>query len=89
MARFTDQQQAGTPSYQIVVNISRLGVTADGAAVLEADWQVVPGNPVLPARRDRTSLHVTGPVATDGDVVAMVRAVLEQLANWIGTAAPR
>lgn len=88
-ALVTDQQQAETPSYRIVVNISRLDVTADGAAVLEADWQVVPGNPALPARRDRTSLRVTGPVATDGDVVAMVRAVLEQLADRIGTAAPR
>lgn len=64
-------------------------MTVDGAAVLEADWQVVPGNPALPVRRDRTSLRVTGPVATDRDIVAVVRAVLEQLADRIDVAALR
>lgn len=88
-ALVTGQPQAGTPSYRIMVNISRLDVTTDGAAVLEADWQVVPGNPALPARRDRASLRATGPVATDGDVVALVGAVLGQLADRIDIAALR
>jgi len=88
-ALVTGQPQAETPSYRIVVNISRLDVTADGAAVLEADWQVVPGNPALPARRDRASVHAAGPVATDADVVALVRAVLGQLADRIDVAGLR
>ena len=65
------------------------GLRAHGAAVLEADWQVVPGNPALPARRDRASVHAAGPVATDADVVALVRAVLGQLADRIDVAGLR
>ena len=88
-ALVTDQPQAGTPSYRITVNISRLDVTADGAAALEADWQIIPGNPAMPARRDRASLRATGPVAADGDVVALIGTVLGQLAERIGIAALR
>ena len=88
-ALVTDQPQAGTPSYRIVVNISRLDVTAEGNAVLEADWQVVPGNPALRVRRDRASFHATGLVAIDRDVVAMVGAVLGLLADRIDILALR
>lgn len=80
-ALFTDQPQAGAPSYRILVNVSRLDVTAEGAATLEADWQIVPRDPARPARRDRTRLVAMGPVATDRDVVALVGTVLDQLAE--------
>lgn len=88
-ALFTDQQQASTPAYRIMVTISRLDVTADGAAVLEADWQIVPGNPALPTQRDRASFRTTGPVATDSDVVALTAAVLGQLASRMDVASLR
>ena len=88
-ALFTDQPQAGTPSDRILVNISRLDVTAEGTATLEADWQVVPRDPSRPARRDRANVSAAGPVATDTDVVALMGAVLDQLAARIDVAGLR
>ncbi len=41
-ALVTDQPQTEAPSYRILINISRLDVTSDGVATLEADWQIVP-----------------------------------------------
>ena len=88
-ALFTDQPQAGTPSDRVLVNISRLDVTAEGTATLEADWQIVPRDPARPARRNRANVSAAGPVATDADVVALVRAVLDQLAARIDVAGLR
>ena len=88
-ALFTDQPQAGTPSNRILVNISRLDVTAEGTATLEADWQVVPRDPSRPVQRDRANVSAAGPVATDRDVVALVGAVLDQLAARIDVAGLR
>lgn len=70
-----------------MVNIGWLDGTEEGAAVQEADWQIVPGNPAVPARRDWASMRATGPVATDRDVVALVGAVLGQPADRIDVAA--
>jgi uncharacterized lipoprotein YmbA len=88
-ALVTAQPQTEAPAYRVLVNISRLDVTAEGTAALEADWQVVPRDPALPPRRDRGAFSATGAVATDRDVVALEGAVLDQLAARIGDAGLR
>jgi uncharacterized protein len=82
-ALVTDQPQTEAPTYRILINISRLDVAADGVATLEADWQIVPRDPAIPTRRDRAGFSVTGPVATDQDVVTLEETVLDRLANAI------
>ncbi len=64
-------------------------MTAEGTATLETDWQLVPRDPAHPARRDRATVSAAGPVATDADVVALVGAVLDQLAARIDVAGLR
>jgi uncharacterized protein len=82
-ALVTDQPQTEAPSYRILVNISRLDVTADGKATLEADWQIVSRDAAMPVRRDRAGFSVTGPVATDQDVVTLEETVVDRLAGAI------
>ncbi len=85
----TDQPQTQTPTYRILVNISRLDVTADGVATVEADWQIVPSNAALPIRRDRGGFSARGAVTTDQDVVILEQSVLDQLAGAIDIAGLR
>lgn len=91
-ALVTDQPQTTTPAYRIFINISRLDIDAgtggEGAASLEADWLIVPGDPRLPARRDRASLAIGGAVGTDEAVVALTTAALNRLAALIDVARP-
>jgi uncharacterized lipoprotein YmbA len=82
-ALITDQPQTEAPSYRVLINISRLDVTADGVATLEADWQIVPRDPAMPTRRDRAGFSLNGPVATDQDVVTLEESVLDRLAGAI------
>lgn len=83
-ALVTVQPQTDAPAYRVLVNISRLDVTAEGTAAVQADWQVVPGNPALSPQRYRGAFTATGAVATDQDVVTLEGAVLDQLARRIG-----
>ena len=87
-ALVTDQPQTTAPSYRLLVNVSRLdlaaeGGTTQGTATLEADWQIIPRDPAIPASRDRTRMDVVGPMATDSDVVALTTAILNRLATTI------
>ena len=87
-ALVTDQPQTSAPSYRIAVDIGRLDLagaagSTQGAATLEADWQIIPRDAAAPILRDRTHIEVTGPIATDRDVVALETAVLTRLAGAI------
>lgn len=82
-ALVTDQPQIDPPNYRIFVTISRMDVTASGVATLDADWLVVPRNPARATWRGRGQFTSTGPVATDGNVVALYTAVVSQLAGAI------
>jgi uncharacterized protein len=82
-ALVTDQPQTEAPSYRVLINISRLDVTAEGVATLEADWQIVPRDPAMPTRRDRAGFSITGPVATDQDVVTLEETLVARLAGAI------
>jgi hypothetical protein len=82
-ALVTDRPLAETPSYRVLVNIGRLDVNASGVATLDADWQIVPHNATEATRRDRLHVSLTGPVATDQEVVTLVGALLDRLAGAI------
>jgi hypothetical protein len=82
-ALVTDRPLTETPSARILINISRLDVSAGGVATLDADWMVVPRDAAVPARRERGHFSATGPVKTDQDVVTLVGSVLDQLAGAI------
>jgi uncharacterized lipoprotein YmbA len=82
-ALVTDQPRADTATYRVLINISRLDVTAAGTARLDADWTIVPRDTAKPVLRDRVGLTANGPVATDQDVVALVGGLLDRLAAAI------
>jgi hypothetical protein len=44
---------------------------------------VVPREPGRPVRRDRAQISVTGPVATDQDVVTLLGVAVDRLASAI------
>ncbi len=79
----TDRPLLETPSERVLVNIGRLDVTASGTATLDADWVVVPSDAGRPVRRDRAQISVSGPVATDQDVVTLVGLAVDRLAAAI------
>jgi uncharacterized lipoprotein YmbA len=87
-ALITDEPQTTTPSGRVVINVSRLDLSAGqnaeaGTAVLEADWKVIPGNPAAATLRDRTQITEIGPVGSDAAVVALTTSVLTRLAAAI------
>ena len=83
----TDRPLTETPSERVLINIGRLDVTASGTATLDADWMVVPRDSGRTVRRDRAQITVTGPVATDQDVVTLVGMVVDRLAAAINVGA--
>jgi uncharacterized lipoprotein YmbA len=83
----TDRPLTETPSERVLVNIARLDVTASGTATMDADWVVVPREPGRPVRRDRAQISVTGPVATDQDVVTLLGVAVDRLAAAINVGA--
>jgi uncharacterized lipoprotein YmbA len=82
-ALVTDQPQPEAPNDRLFVTISTLDVTSAGVATLEADWTIVPRNPAQPTRLQRARITASGPVATDQDVVTLMRVVLTRLADAI------
>ncbi len=85
-ALVTSGDQAQTPDWQIVITLSRLDVSADGHAVLAADWVIVPRDPARPLRRDRAVIALDGAVATDLDVVRPEGALVDGLGQVIDVA---
>lgn len=75
----TDEPPALTPTYRIIINVSRLEVTSQGFAVLEADWLIRTVDPNTLLERSRGRFEASGPVAHDGEVVALEQDVLKQL----------
>ncbi len=82
-ALVTDRPLTDTPAYRVLINIGRLDVSAAGVATLDADWMIVPRDTARPTLRDRGHFSVTGPVATDQDVVTLVGKLVDRLAGAI------
>ncbi|MGH8254676.1 MAG: PqiC family protein [Steroidobacteraceae bacterium] len=87
-ALVTDQWRGTAPDYRVMVQVTRLDVTTAGAASLDAHWQIVPRDPRLQPLRDRTQIRLTGPVATDQQVVALETKLFERLAEAIRLPGP-
>jgi uncharacterized protein len=83
----TTSPLSDTPTVSIRINVSRLDIGADGTAVLEADWMVVPASQRLPVRQQRVRVALQGPVATDQDVVTLTGQLADGLAAAIDAGA--
>lgn len=79
----TDQWRGAAADYRLMVQVTRLDVTTAGVASLNAYWQIIPSNPRLQAVRDRTQIRITGPVATDQEVVDLETELFDRLAGAI------
>jgi hypothetical protein len=88
-ALVTSAPLTDAPSVSVRIAISRLDISADGLAVLEADWIVVPANPRAPIRQERTRIALEGPVATDQDIVTLTGQLVDRLATGIDVGTPR
>jgi uncharacterized lipoprotein YmbA len=82
-ALVTSSPQGQTPSYRIIITLSRFDVSVDGHATLAADWLIVPSDPAASPRRDRTTFTMNGSVATDQDVVLLLGSVMDRLGQSI------
>lgn len=82
-ALITDRPLNETPADRLLINIGRLDVTSAGFATLDADWLVVPRDANARTERKRANFSMTGSVATDQDVVALIGALLDKLAGAI------
>lgn len=79
----TAEAQAGPVALRLFITVSRLDVTPQGEAVLDADWQMVSSGS---SRRDRGSFHAAAPqggAMTDGAIAALTEAVVQKLAAAI------
>ncbi len=88
-ALVVNRAQAQTPSYRIVINVSRLDVLRNGGGTLAADWQIIPANPAQPALRDRGQFVSRGIGGSDGAEVEQIGDLLDQLAQAINVAGLR
>jgi len=82
-ALVTSSPQSQTPSYRIIITLSRFDVSVDGRATLAADWLIVPSDPAASPRRNRTTFTMDGSVATDRDVVLLQGSVVDRLGQSI------
>ncbi len=75
------------PAVSIRIAITRLDISTDGSAVMDAEWVVVPANPRVPVRQQRARIALQGAVATDADIVALTGALVDRLAADIDVGA--
>lgn len=79
----TDQPQAGTADYRLLVHISRLDITNTGEGSVEADWEIVPHDTCGAVMRRRIQFTMSAAVGTDEAVARFERSLLERLASAI------
>lgn len=84
----TDQPLADAAMLRVQVDISRFDVDMNGQATLDAHWAILPADPHKPLIRNRTHLTMSGPVATDADVAALMRKMVIQLADKVNADLP-
>jgi uncharacterized protein len=79
----TDEPQARTPDYRLIVHIDRLDITSSGRGLVEADWEIVPRGACGEVVRRRTGFTMNGAVGTDEAIVRFERRLLVRLASEI------
>lgn len=82
-ALVTDQWPTGAPDYRIMIHVARLDVASNGEAVMQADWQILARDPAKHSMRGRAQIRLSGPTATDGDIVRLETSLFERLADAI------
>ena len=78
-ALVTENAQAEMPDYEIRVHVEELEVTSTGAAVMRADWQIIPRDPAKRIVRERIQIALHGSVASDEDIVSLERRLFDRL----------
>jgi uncharacterized protein len=82
-ALVTDQWPAEAPDYRVMIQVARLEVASNGHASMDADWQISARDrdrrPIL----GRAQIRLTGPTATDQDVVRLETELFERLADAV------
>lgn len=84
----TDQPQAGTADERLTINISRLDISHNGQAALDADWTIIPKDEKRPVLHNRASFSANGTVATDSDNARLTQNLLDQLSRQIAASTP-
>lgn len=82
-ALVTSRPGSQAVAYRVLIDVSRLDVSADGRAELAADWQVIPPDPASPIRRDRAVVRADRALAADADVIAVEQTVIDGLGRAI------
>ncbi|MCW4591475.1 PqiC family protein [Gluconacetobacter entanii] len=85
----TDQPQPIPASWRLAINISRLDVSRNGAAALNADWAIIPQDLRQPIARNRTHIEVAGGTATNNHVAEITESLLDQLSDKIAASWPQ
>jgi len=81
-ALITENVQASS-DYEIRVHVEALDVTSTGAAVMRADWQIVPRATAKRIVQDRIQIALRGSVASDAGVVTLESELFDRLADGI------
>lgn len=84
-ALVTDQWPIEAPDYRVMIGIDRLNVARKGSAVMDANWQIFAQNRGHESRslRGHARIKLTGPAATDRDIVRLETALFDRLADRI------
>lgn len=82
-ALVTESVPAGMPDYEISVHVEELDVASTGAAVMRADWQIIPRDTTKRIVRDRIQIALHGSVASDERIVTLEGQLFDRLAAGI------
>jgi uncharacterized protein len=84
-----DQGLGEAPQYRISIRVSRLDVTKNGRASMDADWQILPNDRDRRSTEGRAQIRLAGSTATDVDTVRLESTMFERLADAISLPAAR
>ncbi|RFD20042.1 membrane integrity-associated transporter subunit PqiC [Komagataeibacter melaceti] len=84
----TDQPQPERPTWRLQINISRLDVSRDGKAALNADWAIIPQDPQASILRSRTVIATESSAASNANVAKVSESLLNELSNRIEASWP-
>jgi len=79
----SEGESSSPADYRISIHISRMDVSSQGVASLEAQWRIISREGIQTPVWEQRQIQVRGPVATDQDVVTLERELLESLAQSI------
>jgi uncharacterized lipoprotein YmbA len=82
-ALVTDATPAGEPDYEIRIHVGTFDVTSAGAAVVAADWQIIPRAAHGMIVRDQIRFTMHGSVENDQSVAQFQTRLFERLAAAI------